>query len=183
MVSYYSRDCNASFLLSPSFWTWIDTRPVGVLAHCDRVRRGTQAFHCQTWCAPLILYTHKKLLTGLLFWLPEARLASELEKIERAYPHHPRHSGWLAASGRPGTCSLTIRTRRQHPRSLSTTHTHTHHRSAPRLFRPHPRCPLWCFRTREPPIALAHPGAKGLQCRREKEPVREVGVMLSCGLR
>jgi hypothetical protein len=35
------------------------------------------------------LYTHqKKKLTGLLFWLPEARLASELEKIERDYPRH-----------------------------------------------------------------------------------------------
>jgi len=32
--------------------------------------------------------THKKKLTGLLFWLPEARLASELEKVERAYPRH-----------------------------------------------------------------------------------------------
>jgi hypothetical protein len=28
------------------------------------------------------------MLTGLLFWLPEACLASELEKIERAYPCH-----------------------------------------------------------------------------------------------
>jgi hypothetical protein len=28
------------------------------------------------------------MLTGLLFWLPEARLASDLEKIECTYPRH-----------------------------------------------------------------------------------------------
>jgi hypothetical protein len=28
------------------------------------------------------------MLTGLSFWLPEAHLVSELEKIERAYPRH-----------------------------------------------------------------------------------------------
>ena len=87
MVSYYSRDCNASFLLLPSFWTWTEACPVGVLARCDRVRRSTQVFHCQTWCAPLILHKNE-MLTGPLFWLPEARLASELKKIERAYPRH-----------------------------------------------------------------------------------------------
>jgi len=180
MVSCYSR---LQRFLSPFalLLAWIEARPVGVLARCDRVRRGAQAFRRQTRCAPLILYT-KKMLTGLLFWLPEARLASELEKIERL-PAPPRHSGRLAASGRPGTCSLAMRTRRRHPRSPSTTHTRAHHRSTPRLFRPRPRRPLRRFHTREHPIAPVHPGAKGLQCRREKEPVREVGVMISCGLR
>jgi hypothetical protein len=82
----------------PSFWTWIEARPVGVLARRDRVRRGAQACRRRIRCAPLILYTHKrKKLTGLLSWLPEARLASELEKIERDYP---RHLVILAASRR-----------------------------------------------------------------------------------
>jgi hypothetical protein len=73
----------------PSFWTWIEARPVGVLARRDRVRRGAQACRRRTRCAPLIIYTQKKKkLTGLLSWLPEARLASELEKIERDYPRH-----------------------------------------------------------------------------------------------
>jgi hypothetical protein len=87
MVSNYSCDCNASFLLSPSFWTWIKAHPVGVLACCDRVCRGVQAFHHRARYAPLIIYT-KKLLTGLLFWLPEAHLVNELKKTEHTYPRH-----------------------------------------------------------------------------------------------
>jgi hypothetical protein len=181
MVSYYSRDCNASFLLSPSFWTWIEARPVGVLARCDRVCRDAQAFRRQTRYAPLILYTHKKMLTGLSFWLPEARLASELEKNERAYPRHlVILAGSLcqddpAPTPSPSAPAGGILTRYQ----LFTPALIT---GLLLTFFAFSLSSLQCFRTREHPIALARPGAKGLQCRREKEPVREVGVMISCGL-
>jgi len=85
-------------------------------------------------------------------------------------------------TGQPGTCSLTICTCRQHLCLLSTTHTCAHHWSAPRLFCPCSCHPLWCFHTHKHPIALMCLGSKGLQCRQEKEPVREVGVMILCGL-
>jgi hypothetical protein len=77
------------------------------------------------------------MLTGLLFWLPEARLASELEKIERAYP---RHLVILAGSLRqddpvpaPSPSALAGGILAHHQLLTPTLIT-----GAPRLFRPRP---------------------------------------------